>query len=102
MSKLDQLYILEATLKQATKQRAAAQTAVDKYLRDNPSAEVGRCFITSTEELPNEELIANARKSAQWLAKQCIREGSGAAYDSGQARIVVQLEELCSRLENRS
>lgn len=102
MSKLDQLYNLEAVLKQATKQRAAAQTAIDRYLRDNPSAAVGRCFVVPTEEMPNAELIACARKSAQWLAEQCVREGSGAAHDSGQARVVVQLEELCTRLENHS
>ena len=86
---------LEAEL-EAAKSNAAAIRARD------PRQAVGKCFRGATARALLPELMRSAESNAKWLAQKCINDGPGAAHDSGEARIVVLLDELCQRLKERS
>lgn len=101
MSKLKELRRLERAATASENEHKAAQLALDRFKAANPETVVGQCFMGPLALQPLTGLLAQARDDAKWLAKQCICDGPGSACDSVKARIVVLLEELCTRLEAR-
>lgn len=101
MNKLKELRRLERATILAAKEHADAELTLRKFKESYPEVVVGQCFVGPLSALHQDGLIAQARADANWLASKCVERGSGAACDSGEARIVVLLEELCTRLEGR-
>lgn len=101
MSKLKELRLLELAVNELGRRQQEAQKALKTFRAKNPEVVVGQCFAAPLAASSLDELITQARDDAQWLAVKCIGIGSGAACDSGEARIVVLLNELCTRLETR-
>lgn len=93
---------LQAAVDAAEEQLKRSQVALAEAKSKYPQALVGKCFRDPLARLSRYKLVESARNDACWLAKQCIREGPGAASDSGLARIVVTLEELSTRLQEEA
>ena len=101
MSKLEELRLLELAVNELGRRQQETQKALKTFRAKNPEVVVGQCFAAPLAASSLDELITQARDNAKWLASKCIHGGPGAAADSCEARIVVLLNELCTRLETR-
>jgi hypothetical protein len=75
-----------------------AEHEVDRLKKLDPVAAADDGYRTGLAIATTAELLKMADVDAKWLAQKCIDMGSGAASDSGEARIVVLLGELSKRV----